>query len=202
MPTFVTPPGYSGTAELTASNGLEILDQGLWTFSRYSYADGASFGLSLTSPQPTSGGELHLRAVDWTISGIGNDLTSWTDPDTAITYPASRCRITVTGYWQVPRQQNSDSFNSVGVLYAAVTETDQGTRIMDPWLLSYNTTESTYVIQGSDVDGGALDTFSDHVFECRLTESTRTHNSNGLYQSNSVTRPVWAYSYAKSWQID
>ena len=90
MPTFFTPPGYSGTAELTASTGLSVIDQGSWSFSGSGFNDGATFGLSLgypisSQPQdfsygpttgtvPTlSGGLLHLSATDWTIPVIGND---------------------------------------------------------------------------------------------------------------------------------
>jgi len=73
---------------------------------------------------------------------------------------------------------------------------------MNPWLLSYTTVSATYVIQGADVAGGAQDTFSTHEFYCRLTEQADTDNSNHQFQSNSVTRPVWTYSYSKSWQID
>ena len=156
MATFITP--YSGTAELKASNGLEIISQGSWVFNKFNLADAATFYLSLSYPtsayngefsygappaptSPVSGGELHLSATDWTIADIGNELTSYTDPD-------------------------------------------------------------TYVIQGSGVEGGAQDTFSDHEFYCRLTELATTDNSNYEFQSNTTSRPVWAYSYSKSWQTD
>ena len=202
MPIFITPTGYSGQAELTAANGLTIEDQGRWTYNRFNYSDGAGFGLSLGNPAPTSGGELRLSATNWNIAVIGNTLTSYTDPDTGTTYGPERCRIQVTGQWQVPRGQNSDSFNSIGVIYTASTHTDLGHRDMYPWLLNYTTEPATYVIQGADVAGGAQDTFSTHEFYCRLTEQADTDNSNHQFQSNSVTRPVWTYSYSKSWQID
>jgi hypothetical protein len=202
MPTFITPTGYSGQAELTAANGLTIEDQGRWTYNRFNYSDGAGFGLSLGNPAPASGGELHLSATNWSIAVIGNTLTSYTDPDSGTTYGPARCRIQVTGQWQIPRNQNSDSFNSIGVLYTASTHTDLGNRDMYPWLLNYTTDPATYVIQGADVAGGAQDTFSAHEFYCRLTEQAGTDNSNHQFQSNSVTRPVWIYTYAKSWQID
>lgn len=200
MTTFFTPPGYSGTAELTASNGLDVLDQGLWRFSQSGYNDGATFGLSLTVPSPTQGGELSLSAEDWIIAVVGNELTDYTDPDNNY-YPASKCRIEVTGQWVVVRQPNSNSFNSQGVFYAGHTHTDSGNRDMGPtFLLNYSSPFATYVIQGADVDGGAQDTFSSQVFYCRCTESATTDNSNKEFQSNSVCRPVWAYSYSKSWQ--
>ncbi len=119
MPTFITP--YSGTAELTASNGLTVSEQGLWRFSQSGYNDGATFGLSLTHPSPLTGGTLGLAGQGWTIAVIGNTLTSYTDPDTSITYPASQCRITVTGRWVVVRQQNSNSFNGQGIIYGGQT---------------------------------------------------------------------------------
>ena len=200
MPTFITP--YSGQSELTASTGLQIIDQGLWTFSLYGYADGATFGLSLTPPKRVEGGELHLRAQNWPIAVIGNTLTSYTDPDTSVTYGPERCRITVTGSWSVTRRPNSDSYNSFGVEYTALTSTDQGSRPMDPWLLNFNSPEATYVIQGADVNGGAQDTFSGHEFWIRATERARTENSNRLFQSNTTIRPVWTYQYSKSWQTD
>jgi hypothetical protein len=78
--------------------------------------------------------------------------------------------------------------------------TDQDGRDMNPYLLSYTSAQVSYVIQGADVDGGAQDTFSDHVFECQATEQASTTNSNGEFQSNSITRPVWEYSYSMSWQ--
>lgn len=198
MPTFITP--YSGSAELTASNGLEIRDQGLWQFSRQGYNDGATFGLSLTFPKPTEGGLLHLSAVDWPIAVVGNTLTSYTDPDTSQTYTAEQCRIVVTGYWSVVRQVNNNSFNSFGVNYVGTTTTDLGDRTMSPYLLTYSSPTATYVIQGSAVDGGAVDTFSTREFYCRVTESTSSPNSNKEYQSNTVTRPVFVYNYSKSWQ--
>ena len=198
MSTFITP--YSGSAELTASNGLEIVDQGLWRFNQQGYADGATFGLSLTFPSPDNGGELYLRAVNWRIPVIGNALTSYTDPETGITYTEEQCRITVTGSWVVTRQVNSNSFNSIGVSYTATTTTDLGDRTMNPYLLNYTSPPATYVIQGSAVDGGAMDTFSTHEFVCRATESTTTDNSNKEYQSNTVIRPVFVYTCSKSWQ--
>lgn len=198
MPTFITP--YSGSAELTASNGLEIVDQGLWRFNQQGYNDGATFGLSLTFPNPDNGGELHLRAVDWPIAVVGNTLTSYTDPNTDITYTPTQCRIVVTGYWAVLRQVNSNSFNSMGVNYVGSTITDLGDRTMSPYLLNFTSPTVTYIIQGSDVDGGAVDTFSTREFFCRATESTTTPNSNKEYQSNSIIRPTFVYSYSKSWQ--
>lgn len=218
MPTFITPPGYSGTAELTANTGLSIVAQGRWTYSKQGYNDGATFGVSLSWPDqavgefsygvpaqqivPESSGELHLQAVDWTIPVIGNELTSYTDPDTHVTYSSSRCKITVTGYWQVVRQPNSNSWNSIGVFYNGVSETDLGSRTMNPYLLNYNTPSASYVIQGSDVSGGAQDTFSSQVFFCKCRHSTTGNNSNREYQSNSIARPVWVFSYSKSWQTD
>ena len=198
MPTFVTP--YSGSAELTASNGLSTIDSGLWTFSRQGYNDGATFGLSLGHPNPLSGGLLHLRGQNWTIAVIGNDLTSYTDPETSITYGPDVCRIVVTGAWQVIRQQNSNSYNSFNITYSATTQTDLGDREMNPYLLSYLSPAATYVIQGSGVDGGAQNTFSGHVWEFRATETAASTNSNREFQSNTITRPVWAYTYSKSWQ--
>ena len=217
MPTFITPSGYSGTAELTANTGLTIVDQSRWTYSKQGYNDGATFGVSLSWPDKATGefsygqpaqqitpefsGELSLRAVDWPIAVIGNELTSYTDPNTSITYTAAQCKITVTGRWQVVRQPNSNSFNSIGVFYNGTTETDQGTRTMNPYLLTYITPPATYIIQGADVTGGAQDTFSNQVFFCKCRHSTTSNNSNREYQSNSIARPVWAYSYSKSWQI-
>ena len=211
MPTFITP--YSGTAELTASNGLTVIDQGTYTFSQNGYNDSATFGLSLGGPrragqgveplptEPITGGLLHLRGENWTIAGIGNTLTSYTDPLTGLTYSAAQCRISVTGRWQVVRQPNSNSFNGVGIIYGGITETNLGSRIMGPvFLLSYTSPPATYVIQGSAVEGGAQDTFSSQVFECRCTETVSTENSNREFQSNTITRPVWAYSYVKQWQ--
>jgi hypothetical protein len=210
MPTFITP--FSGSAELTASNGLDIVSQASWRFSQSGYNDGASFGVSLGGPlrpapeaataTPQSG-ELHLRAQNWPIADIGNTLTSYTDPGSGITYGAERCRIEVRGRWNVGRRPNPNSFNGQGVLYTGRTETDEGNRDMSPFLLNFvGVRLETYIIQGSAVAGGALDTFSNHVFFCRVTETATTDNSNREFQSNSLARPVWQYSYAKSWQID
>jgi hypothetical protein len=201
MASFFTPTGYSGTAELTASNGLEITNQGLWKFSDAGYNDGASFGLSLTHPRPLSGGTLSLTAQSWSISTVGNELTSYTDPETRIIYPEQNCRILVTGQWIVARRPNSNSFNGVGVIYTGTTVTDLGSRSMTPYLLDYVSLTVSYVIQGSGVVGGAKDTFSNHMFTCEIEESATTDNSNKEFQSNSVVRPVWAYSFSKSWQI-
>ena len=152
---FYTPPGYSGQAELTASNGLEILDQGRWRFSQAGYNDGATFGLGLSWPdktlrgqydygpnsapiQPQTGGLLHLSATNWPIAVVGNTLQSYYNPDTGETYPATQCRIQVTGQWLVVRQQNSNSFNSQGCDYSGRTTTDLGDREMVfPNLLTY-----------------------------------------------------------------
>lgn len=218
MPTFITP--YSGSAQLTASNGLAVVEQGRWQFSRFSYADGATFGVTLAFPTrdllgpyydihanppppgPLESGLLHLRAENWPIADIGNELTSYTVPG-GPTYPASRCRITVVGRWVVSRNQITASYNSFGVSYAGRTETDQGTRDMQFGnLLTLRTELATYVIQGADVAGGAQDTFSSHEFWCRVTESASTVNSNRAFTSNTSARPVWAYDYAKSWQTD
>ena len=198
MPTFVTP--YSGSAELTANTGLTVISPGLWRYSQAGYNDGATFGLSLGHPNPLSGELLHLRAEDWTIAVIGNELTSYTDPATSTTYGPELCRILVTGAWQVIRQQNSNSYNSFNITYVATTVTDSGDRDMNPSLLNYTSPQATYVIQGSGVAGGAQDTFSNHVFEFRATESAASTNSNREFQSNTITRPVWAYTYSKSWQ--
>ena len=198
MPTFVTP--YSGSAELTANTGLTVISPGLWRYSQAGYNDGASFGLSLGHPNPLSGELLHLRAEDWTIAVIGNELTSYTDPATSITYGPELCRILVTGAWSVIRQQNSNSYNSFNITYVATTVTDLGDRDMNPSLLNYTSPQATYVIQGSGVAGGAQDTFSNHVWEFRATESAASTNSNKEFQSNTITRPVWAYTYSKSWQ--
>ena len=199
---FYTPPGYYGSAELTASNGLNIDDQGLWRLSQAGYNDGATFGLSLSYPHPESGGNLNLSATNWTIADIGNELTSYYNPDTSETYPSSQCRIQIIGQWQVIRQPNSNSWNSIGVSWAGHTNTDLGNREMSPWLLTYYTNFATYTIQGVDVTGGAQDTFSDHEFYCRITESSTSDNSNKEYQSNTISKPVWAYTYTKSWEID
>lgn len=196
MPTFITP--YSGQAELTAANGLQVVEQGLWTYSLSGYNDGATFGLSLTHPRPSSGGSLQLQAQDWPISEIGNTLTSYTDPTTGITYPASQCRIQIRGQWQVIRQQNSNSFNGQGVEYGGTTQTDLGDRnYWGTWITGF----ATYTIQGADVTGGALDTFSSHQFFVTVTEAATSDNSNKEFQSNTITRPAWVYSYTKSWQI-
>jgi hypothetical protein len=199
MATFITP--YTGQAELTANTGLEIVDRGIYRYSQSGYNDGATFGLSLTLPTPQQGGELHLRATNWPIAVVGNTLTSYTDPNTDITYPASACRITVRGQWQVIRQQNSNSFNSIGIDYNGITETDLGNRAMNPQLLTFYSSYATYVIQGANVDGGAQNTFSNHLFYCKAREASAGKNSNKEYQSNTITRPVFAYTYSKSWQI-
>lgn len=199
---FYTPPGYTGSAELTASNGLDIVDSGRWTFSRSGYNDGATFGLSLTHPKPMSGGELNLTATNWLIQDVGNELTSYYNPDTGETYPADQCRIQVTGKWQVIRQPNSNSYNSFGVTWSGTTNTDQGGRSMDLYLLNYVSGVATYTIQGSAVTGGAMNSFSNHEFYCRVTESTQTDNSNKEFQSNTITRPTWVYTYTKSWEIE
>ena len=89
------------------------------------------------------------------------------------------------------------------MIYSGRTETDEGNRDMGEFLLNFTTTPPvTYVIQGADVTGGALNTFSSHVFYCRITEAATTDNSNREFQSNSIARPVWAYTYTKSWQTD
>ena len=218
MATFITP--FSGTAELTASNGLQVISQGSWRFSQSGFNDGATFGVSLGGPlrlgasdfyygpnpnqppAPIDAGVLELRAEDWTIAGVGNALTAYTDPATGITYSAAQCRIEVVGQWQVTRQPNSNSFNGQGVIYTGLTATDEGDRAMNPYLLSFTATPRvTYRIQGAEVEGGAEDTFSSHVFFCRITQSATTDNSNQEFQSNSIARPVWAYAYSKSWQI-
>jgi hypothetical protein len=199
---FYTPPGYTGQAELTASTGLTTVDLALWRFSRSGYNDGATFGLSLGHPRPLEGGELKVQAQNWPIENIGNQLTEYQDPVTGATYPASQCRITLRGRWQVARQPNSNSFNSIGIAYTGLTETDLGSRAQGPALLSLTTAYATYIIQGIGVTGGAQDTFSSHVFYCRCTESAATDNSNRLFQSNTTIRPVWGYTYAKSWEIE
>jgi hypothetical protein len=201
MAQFYTPPGYSGSALLTASTGLEIESMGLWRFNQAGYVDNATFGLSLGSSNPSDVGDLVLRAQNWTIAVIGNQLTEYADPETGTTYPAAACRIAVTGSWSVTRQVNSNSFNSIGVQYQGLTETDQGSRTMDPALLNYVSDPITLIIQGAAVEGGAENTFAARIFRCRITESTRTDNSNRQYQSNTTVRPVWAYEYSKSWQI-
>jgi hypothetical protein len=197
--TFITP--YSGTAVLTPVTGLVIVDQGLWRYNPERLESGTVFELSLTSPTPLTGGELYLRAQNWSIAEIGNELTSYTDPDSGTTYGPELCRITVRGRWQVPRSQNSDSYNSFGIDYDADTRTSQGDISMSPQLFGYTTQYQTFVIQGAAVTGGALDTFSHHVFYCRLTEVASSDNSNRQFQSNTTTQPVYRYSYSKSWQI-
>ena len=201
MTTFYTPSGYSGSAELTADSGLIIQEQGLWRYRQNGYNDGATFGLSLTFPPPSAGGLLHLTATNWNIAVVGNQLTEYIDPDTSQVYPASTCRISVTGQWVVIRQPNSNSWNSIGVEWYGKTSTDRGEREMTPYLLNFTSPKSTYLIQGADVNGGALDTFSTYEFFCRIVESTQGKNSNKEYQSNTISRPVWAYTYSKSWQI-
>jgi hypothetical protein len=210
MPTFVTP--ITGTAELTTLTGLTVISSGRWLFSQAGYNDGATWGVSLGGPvQPApaaatatvASGVLHLSAQGWRIAGAGNTLTSYTDPSTGITYGPELCRILVTGAWRVPRRPNSNSFNSTGVIYTGLTETDEGERSMTPYLLNYETyAPRSYVIQGSAVAGGAEDTFTPHVFFCRCSESVTTDNSNREFQSNSTARPIWAYTYSKSWQTD
>lgn len=218
MPTFITP--YSGSAELTASTGLEIITLERWQFNRPSQPDGATFCVTLAfparnlegpyydvnanppPPHPLESGLLHLRAEDWTIAEIGNELTEYTVPG-GPTYGPDRCRISITGAWQVIRAQISDSYNSFGVKYAGRTETDQGGREMVTGsLLTYQSQPATYVIQGAAVEGGAQDTFSSHEFWCRVTESASTVNSNRAFASNTFARPVWIYTYTKSWQTD
>ena len=199
---FYTPEGYSGTAELTASTGLDVTDQGLWRFSESGYNDQATFGLSLTAPKPENGGELNLSATDWVIPVIGNELTSYYNPETGDTYQASQCRIQLIGRWYVVRQPNSNSWNSIGVSWAGHTHTDLGNRDMGPYLLTYYTDYATYTIQGADVTGGAQDTFSNHEFYCRITESAAGDNSNKEYQSNTTSRPAWQYAYSMSWEIE
>ena len=198
MPNVITP--YQGTAELTASNGLEITSQGLWRFSESGYNDGVTFGLSMTYPSPESGGVLQLRAQGWQIPP-GSDLTDYTDPDTLITYPADACQIIITGRWVIPRGINSNSFNGTEVEYVGTTVTDQGSRGMGPWLLDYLSPLVTYVRQGSAVTGGEIDTFGSHVFHCEITESSTSDNSNRQYQSNTIVRPAWVYTYVKRWQV-
>jgi hypothetical protein len=210
MTTFVTP--ISGTAALTTSTGLTVISQGSWLFSQSGFNDGITWGVSLGGPTEAalkavaatvSSGVLHLAAQNWPIQGAGNTLTAFTDPDTGITYGAERCRISVTGGWRVPRRPNSNSFNSTGVIYTGVTETDEGSRSMTPFLLNFDTyVLETYVIQGAAVEGGAEDTFSPHVFFCQCSETVTTDNSNREFQSNSTAAPAWHYEFAKSWQID
>jgi len=214
---FITPPELSGTGELTASNGLVVQSQGLWQFSQAGYNDGATFGLSLGWPdqsyvgeytygapppprEPLSGGELLLRAQGWSIPG-GTALEPYTDPGTGVTYPAAACQIVIMGAWSVSRLVNSNSYNSFGVQRTGRTETDLGSRDMDPWLLSYTSPQASYVIQGSAVEGGAQDTFTGHEFRCRITETATTDNSNYAFQSNTTVRPTWIYVYIRRWQI-
>jgi hypothetical protein len=198
---FITPPEFQGSATLSASTGLQVVEAGLWRFSQAGYNDSATFGLTLTHPSPLESGLLHLQAVNWPIAVIGNDLTAYTDPDSGITYSAAQCKISVTGYWSVERQVISNSYNSFGVEYTGSTVTDQGSRTMTPWLLNFTADPVTYIRQGSAVAGGAQDTFSAHVFSCRLTESANSDNSNKQFQSNTTARPVWVYDFSKSWQI-
>jgi len=210
MPTFITP--VSGQAALTTTTGLAVISQGTWRFSESGYNDGVTWGVSLGGPRTGApdaaagdpgSGLLHLRAQGWTIAGVGNTLTAYTDPDTGITYGADRCRILIRGQWRVPRRPNSNSFNGIGVIYTGRTETDQGDRDMTPFLLDLVTEPPvTYRIQGAAVEGGAEDTFSSHVFFCRCTENVTTDNSNRAFQSNSIAQPQWVYAYSKSWQID
>lgn len=230
MSSFYTPPGCAGTAELTASTGLAVVEQGRWTFSQSGYNDGATFGVSIggpvsarnydygadtrgaetyysttyQAPPPSQGqpaGLLHLRAINWTIAVIGNQLTDYDDPETSAILPANRCRIELRGRWEVQRGINSNSWNGFVVEHTGTTLTDQGGRDMDPWLLDYESAWQTYVIQGSAVTGGAQDTFSSHEFWVKITESARSPNSNREFQTNTIARPVWRYSYSKSWQI-
>lgn len=210
MPQFITP--IAGTAALTTLTGLTVLSQGAWLFSQSGFNDGVSWGVSLGGPTEAalkapaatvSSGVLSLSAQNWSIVGAGNTLTAFTDPDTGETYGPERCRISVTGGWQVPRRPNSNSFNSTGVIYTGFTETDEGSRAMTPFLLNFDTyVQETYVIQGAAVAGGAQDTFSPHVFFCQCSESVTTDNSNREFQSNSTASPAWHYAFAKSWQID
>ena len=72
---------------------------------------------------------------------------------------------------------------------------------MSPWLLDYESPPATYVRQGAAVTGGAQDTFGSHVWHCEITENSTSDNSNRQYQSNTRVRPVWVYTYAKSWQV-
>jgi hypothetical protein len=199
--TFITPPGFAGSSVLSASTGLSVITQGNWTFSRAGYNNGETFGVSLGYPNLQDSGVLLLRAENWSISVIGNELSSYTDPDTDQTYSADQCRIQVTGYWSVIRQPNSNSYNSFGVTYTGITITDQGSREFQGFPLSFVSNPVTYVIQGSAVTGGARDTFSNHVFFCECSETSTSDNSNRLYQSNTVATPIWIYSYSKSWEI-
>lgn len=217
---WITPPGDQGQAQLTASTGLEIQDLGRWRFSQAGYNDGATFGLSLgwpagaesaqdfywgprdRQPPPQSGGELSLRAQDWSVATIGNQLTSWTDPATGITWGLERCQILVQGRWQVQRLPNSNSFVSIGISWQGITDTDTGGREMYPWLLDYVGPMRQYLRQGAATPGGAQDTLTTHVLHCRCTEITTSDNSNHEYQSNTLCRPVWAYSWQRRWWVD
>lgn len=199
---FYTPSGYTGQSQLTASSGLQVVQYGLWRFSQAGYNDGATFGLSLGTPAPLNGGELSLSATDWNIAVVGNELTEYTNPDTGQTYLASQCRIQIVGQWQIVRQQNSNSYNSFNISYQGTTNTDLGNRSMNPNLLNFYSTYATYTIQGADVTGGAQDTFSNYEFYCNFTEIASSTNSNKEFQSNTIIRPVWTYTYTKSWEID
>jgi hypothetical protein len=193
---WIEPRDQQGQAELTVVTGLEITSQDLWTLSLAGYNDGATFGLSLTHPRPEAGGELRVRAQGWPIAHIGNQLVSYTDPDTGVTYGADRCEIRVTGQWQIIRAENSNSFVSFGIIHGGVTDTDQGSR--DYWGTLY-TPRQTFRIAGAAVPGGAADTFTDHVFRVRATETATSDNSNRLFQSNTILRPAWVYSYLRRW---
>lgn len=198
------------------ATGLAVTEQGRWLFSQSGYNDQATFGLSLGYPnalgpsdfyygpsQPglvpiQTGGTLSVSATNWPIAVIGNSLTSYTDPDTGTIYPASQCRIQIRGQWQVIRQQNSNSFNGQGVDYGGYTHTDLGDRdYWGTWITNF----ATYTIQGANVTGGAQDTFSGHEFFATMTETATSDNSNKEFQSNTITRPAWVYTYTKSWQI-
>lgn len=197
MPTFFTPPEFQGQAELTCATGLSVVSQGLWQFSQAGYNDSATFGVSLTHPRPQASGLLHVRAQNWNIAVVGNSLTPWVVDGVEI-YGAAQCQITVTGRWLVVLQDNSNSFNGVGVEHSGSIITDQGST---GFWGTYQGAQTRYVIQGSAVSGGAQDTFSSHVFEARCEQTTSTDNSNRQYQSNTVCRPAWVYSFAKSWQV-
>jgi len=201
VPTFITPPEFSGSAALTSTTGLTAVETGLWLLDPPAWDPGETWAVSLTHPSPLESGLLHLRAENWPVVG-GTELTAWTDPETHITYGPELCRIEIRGRWIVPRLENSNSYNSFGVIYSGLTQTDQGSRTQGPWLLNYQSDLATYTIQGSGVEGGAQNTFEDHVFECRITQGVSTDNSNRLFQSNAVTTPVWQYHYSRSWQID
>jgi hypothetical protein len=212
MPQFITPPGNAGSAQLTTTTGLAVVSSGAWRFSESGYNDGVTWGVSLGGPRvPAPGapvadagsGVLHLRAQGWTIAVIGNDLVPYTDPGTGVTYGPERCRIRISGRWHVARSPNSNSFNGPGVIYSGVTDTDEGSRSMTPALLDYASAhDRVYVIQGSAVTGGAINTFAPHVWFCTCEESATTDNSNRAFQSNSTASPRWTYTYQRSWQID